>query len=66
MKSLIRPSADWGPALDHHRELYIESLKGTGSRDQALNVTVSLQADKQDIEDNVTAATPIELQASVV
>lgn len=30
LKKQVKPSADWGPALDQHRELYIRSLKGKG------------------------------------
>ena len=42
VKKLIRPSEDWGPALEHHRVLYLASL-GHNTVEANLEMVSSIQ-----------------------
>jgi len=54
IKKLVRPSPEWGPALDRHREMYIASLKSDSQT--AMEVTASLRSDKYSFEEDITNA----------
>ena len=44
IRKQLKPSASWGPALDVHRGLYIDSLLKSGTTLNELNVVASLSS----------------------
>ncbi|KAI0215060.1 Sodium- and chloride-dependent glycine transporter 2 [Lamellibrachia satsuma] len=50
----VKPSSSWGPALDGHRGLYINSLLKSGSSINELDVVRSLSSKKKKHKDHTT------------